>query len=253
MIMEKKNIVTIFATIIVAAAITACTYILAHGFLSYKNAVIKTGLTATGSASRDFQSDLIVWRGSFSSYGESTEEAYKQIKGDAEKIKKYLLGKGVAENEIVFSSVDIYKRSRSEYDDFGNFLNEITEGYDLSQSLTVTSTDIDKVEEISRDITTLIESGVQFYSNSPEYYCTTLDEVKLQLIELATDNAKARIDLIAKEAGCKVGDLKSANLGVFQITAKNSGAGEYSYDGAFDTSSRQKTAMITVKLNYEAK
>ena len=103
---------------------------------------------------------------------------------------------------------------------------------------------------ISRDITKLIESGVQFASYSPEYYCTTLDEVKLDLIQKATDNAKQRIDIMAAGSGSSVGQLLSANLGVFQITAKNSGSGEYSYDGAFDISSRYKTAMITVRLNY---
>lgn len=55
---------------------------------------------------------------------------------------------------------------------------------------------------------------------------------------------------MAAGTGSRTGELLSANLGVFQITAKNSGSGEYSYDGAFDTSSRYKTAMITVKLNY---
>ena len=74
--------------------------------------------------------------------------------------------------------------------------------------------------------------------------------MKLELIEKATDNAKQRIDIMAAGTGSKTGQMLSANLGVFQITAKNSGSGEYSYDGAFDTSSRYKTAMITVKLNY---
>ena len=41
----------------------------------------------------------------------------------------------------------------------------------------------------------------------------------------------------------------NANLGVFQITAQNSNT-EYSYGGYFDTSSRKKTASITVRLNY---
>ena len=130
------------------------------------------------------------------------------------------------------------------------FVRDYPDGYDLYQSLSVTSEDIDKVENISRDITKLIESGVEFVSNSPEYYCTKLDEVKLELIEKATDNAKQRIDIMAAGTGSKTGQMLSANLGVFQITAKNSGSGEYSYDGAFDTSSRYKTAMITVKLNY---
>ena len=108
------------------------------------------------------------------------------------------------------------------------------------------------MEQISRDITQLIESGVQFVSNSPEYYCTTLDEVKLDLIQKATENAKQRIDIMAVGTGCQPGKLLSASLGVFQITAKNSGSGEYTYDGAFDISSREKTAMITVRLNYAA-
>ena len=143
-------------------------------------------------------------------------------------------------------------RQTTEYDENGNYIRDYPDGYDLYQSLTVTSTDIDKVEQISRDITQLIESGVQFVSNSPEYYCTTLDEVKLDLIQKATENAKQRIDIMAAGTGCQPGKLLSASLGVFQITAKNSGSGEYTYDGAFDTSSREKTAMITVRLNYAA-
>ena len=171
-------------------------------------------------------------------------------KNDAEMVRNYLLESGVTEDELVFSSVDISQRYRTEFDENGNYVGEYRDGYDLYQSLTVTSNDIDKVELVSRDITKLIESGVQFASYSPEYYCTTLDEVKLDLIQKATDNAKQRIDIMAAGSGSSVGQLLSANLGVFQITAKNSGSGEYSYDGAFDISSRYKTAMITVRLNY---
>ena len=58
---------------------------------------------------------------------------------------------------------------------------------------------------------------------------------------------------MAKNSGAKVGKLRNSNLGVFQITATNSGTSSYSYDGAFDTSSRNKTASITVKLEYDLK
>ena len=87
---------------------------------------------------------------------------------------------------------------------------------------------------------------MQFASEEPEYYYTKLDELKLQLIEEATQNAKDRIDLMAQGTGSTVGELSSANLGVFQITAQNSNT-EYSYGGYFDTSSRNKTASITVR------
>lgn len=247
---NKKGIVTIITALIVAVTAVACVMILTNGIVGYKKSAGGNGLTATGSASCDFESDLIVWRGSFSAYGLTTQDAYSVIKNDAEMVRNYLLESGVTEDELVFSSVDISQRYRTEFDENGNYVGEYQDGYDLYQSLTVTSNDIDKVELVSRDITKLIESGVQFASYSPEYYCTTLDEVKLDLIQKATENAKQRIDIMAAGSGSSVGQLLSANLGVFQITAKNSGSGEYSYDGAFDTSSRHKTAMITVRLNY---
>lgn len=253
--MESKNrsgIVTVIVALIAAAAAIACVMILTTGFVGYKKSSGGSGLTATGSASCDFESDLIVWRGSFSAYGMTTKDAYEVIKNDAEVVKEYLLNCGIDEEELVFSSVDISQRYRTEYDENGNYVRDEPDGYNLYQSLTVTSGDIDKVELVSRDITTLIESGVEFSSYSPEYYCTRLDEVKLELIEKATENAKQRIDILAEGSGSRAGELKSASLGVFQITAKNSGSGEYSYDGAFDTSSRYKTAMITVRLNYTA-
>ena len=57
------------------------------------------------------------------------------------------------------------------------------------------------MENISRDITKLIESGVEFESELPEYYYTKLDEVKLDLIEKATANAKERIDIMSAGSG----------------------------------------------------
>ncbi len=251
--MESKNrnsIIIVIVAFIASLTAIACVSIFTIGFVGYKKSANGSGLTATGSASCDFESDLIVWRGSFSAYGLTTGDAYEVIKNDTEVVRNYLLENGVTEEELVFSSADISQRYYTEYDENGNYVREYPDGYDLYQSVTVTSDDIDKVEKISRDITKLIESGVQFSSYSPEYYCTKLDEVKLELIEKATDNAKQRIDIMAAETGCNTGKLLTANLGVFQITAKNSGSGEYSYDGAFDTSSRHKTAMITVRLNY---
>lgn len=226
-----------------------CILIFSDNLVNYKKTSGSGGLTATGSANCNFEADLIVWRGSFSSYGKSTQEAYRAIKKDAGLIRDYLVKNGVTEEEMVFSSVSISTRWEYEYNDNGDRIREYIDGYDLYQNVSITSTDVDKIENISRDITGLIESNVQFVSDDPEYYYTKLDELKLQLIEEATQNAKERIDIMAEGTGANIGTLLNANLGVFQITAQNSNT-EYSYGGYFDTSSRNKTASITVKLNY---
>lgn len=239
----------IVIALIAGVCAIVCVSVFSENLVTYKKTSGSGGLTATGSANCDFESDLIVWRGSFSSEGLTAQQAYRTIKQDADQIRKYLVDNGVAESEIVFSSVTINERWESEYNEEGDRIRDYLAGYSLYQNVSITSTDIDKIEGISRDISGLIESGVNFASEEPEYYYTKLDELKLQLIEEATQNAKDRIDLMAQGTGAAIGELLNANLGVFQITAQNSNT-EYSYGGYFDTSSRNKTASITVKLNY---
>ena len=44
-----------------------CVAIFVSGMKQFRKSDIKTGITATGSASCDFEADLVVWRGSFKS------------------------------------------------------------------------------------------------------------------------------------------------------------------------------------------
>jgi hypothetical protein len=237
------------SALIIGLSIIISVIVIVKGFLYYKTGTDHY-ITATGSASVDFDSDLIVWRGSFSSYAVTSKKAYDSIKNQAFSVNQYLTDNGLSDDEIVFSSVEIDKQYNSNYDENGNLINSTLAGYSLEQQITVTSKNIDTVEKISRDISSLLDKGVEFSSQNPEYYCTTLNDVKLDLIDKATENAKDRIDIMAKASDAKLGKLTNSNLGVFQITAQNSGTSDYSYDGSFDTRSRHKTASITVKLQY---
>ncbi len=242
----------VIATLIAGVSLVVAVVLVVTGFVGYKQNAAG-GITATGSATRDFSSDLIVWRGSFSAYGKSTTAAYEIIKKDAGTIEEYLVAHNVPKESIVFSSVDISPDYRQIYNDYGNNIGSELVGYSLSQRLTIQSTDVDNIEVISRDITELIGSGVNFSSEAPEYYYTKLGELKLELIDVATTDAKARIDIMAKQAGGKVGKLLSSTLGTFQITAQNSATDSYTYGGAFNTWSREKTMFISVSLHYALK
>ena len=65
----------------------------------------------------------------------------------------------------------------------------------------------------------------------------------------ATEDARLRAEAIATNAKSKLGKLKKADMGIFQITAQNTSE-EYTYGGAFNTSSKNKSASITVRLNF---
>lgn len=245
-----KEYKSVIIAVVCGLSAIICVSIFIFGLSSYKKSPGSGSITATGSASMDFTSDLIVWRGSFTAEGPTTQAAYSQIKQNSEVVKKYLQDNGVSEDEMIFYSVSIQQKYQYIYDENGYIVDEVPDGYNLYQNVSVTSSDVDKIEVISRDITTLIESGVEFFSEEPEYYYTKLDELKLEMIAKATENAKARIDLVTANSGSRTGKLLDASLGVFQITARNSDSEEYSYGGTFNTSSKEKTASVTVRLNY---
>lgn len=239
-------------SLIIGVSVIISCAALAFGLAHFKSDSEHT-IAATGSASVDFEADTIIWRGTYSAWAVSSKDAYKKIRKDADRVLDYLLENDLEEDEIVFNSVDITKNYKDNYDDNGNYIGSEPNGYTLTQSVVITSDNVENVEMISRDISSLLDSGVELTSESPEYYYSGLDELKLDLIDKASQNARDRIDIIAGNAGANLGKLKNSNLGVFQITAKNSGTGSYSYDGAFDSSSRYKTASITVRLEYDLK
>lgn len=91
----------------------------------------------------------------------------------------------------------------------------------------------------------LIEQDVTVRSYSPKYYYTQLADLKLEMLGEASADAHDRASKIAEESNGKVAKLKSAKMGVFQILGKYSDE-DYSWGGTLNTSSKEKTASITV-------
>jgi uncharacterized protein len=236
--------------IIIAAAIILSAYLFASAFRN-RNQSSDT-VSVTGLGKKDFVSDLIVWSGSFSKKSSTLKEAYAALDTDREKIKSYLTSKGINAADIVFSSVTFNKDFENTYNENGTLKEQLFAGFTLSQIVTIQSKDVNKIEAISRQSSELINSGVEFYSNPPQYYYTKLAELKIEMIAEATKDANIRAQSIAKHADASLGNLKHADMGVFQITGQNSSE-DFSYGGSFNTQSKNKTASITVKLMYQVK
>jgi hypothetical protein len=234
--------------IILGISVIVCASIFSISLVSIRTKEVGY-ITVTGSATTSFTSNLIVWRGSFSKKAGTPKEAYEKLKTDIDTVRNYLLNRGVKEEEIVFSAVDMNENYEQEYSQ-GNFVRRIFTGYTLTQHIAIQSAEVDKIEAISRDITELIDLGVELFSMQPEYYYTKLDEIKIDLISKATENARIRAEKIIEQSGGRINKLMTANLGVFQITAENSSADDYSSGGAFDVRSKNKTAFITTRLVY---
>ena len=109
---------------------------------------------------------------------------------------------------------------------------------------------IKKIEVVSNKTSELINSGIELTSNSIQYTYSALPSLKQSLIENATKDANERASKIVNTANGNLGKLKKASMGVFQITGQGSTEDD-SYGGIYDTYSKNKTARITVRLEYQ--
>ncbi len=125
------------------------------------------------------------------------------------------------------------------YNASGNWAGQRFTGYQLRQRFTVESPDVEKVETVSREISSLIAQGVSIEAYAPDYYYTKLDDVKMGLIEKASADARVRCREDRHERRDGIGAVASARMGVFQITGANSNE-EFLAGGSFNTASRQQ-------------
>lgn len=242
----KRQLGTIFIAIAIIVGLWMLSGAYKYKFKSLEN------ITVTGMAEKDFTSDLIVWSGSFNRTGSELKDVYSQLKQDEATIKSYLNKKGIPDSNIVFTSINTTKNFENVYNnESGAIINTIFTGYTLEGSVRVESKDIVTVEKLSREITELLENGIELSSNSPEYYYTKLNELKIDLLSQASKDAKSRAETIATNSGGSLGNLTKANMGVFQITGKNVNE-DYSYGGVFNISSKEKTASVTLRAEYKA-
>ncbi|MCE1165386.1 MAG: SIMPL domain-containing protein [Bacteroidetes bacterium] len=211
-------------------------------------------INVTGSASKQIKSDLGIWNGAFSNESPSMTDAYAKLQESNTKVKNYLVSFGFSAEKIKFSAINtvtLYEPSKGGstgyYDPEASRSGKIT-GYRLTQSVSVESEDVDKIDKLSREVTQLINQGIAINSEPPRFLYTKLSDLKIEMIGLASQDAKVRAEQIAKATGDKVGEVRSSKTGVMQVNAKNNT--EVSDYGVNDTSSLEKTITAVVNVTF---
>src|SRR3546814_6951561 len=88
----------------------------------------------------------------------------------------------------------------------------------IAQTLTVRTTDVEKVRAASARSGELVKLGVVFGdSGGPTYAFTRLNDIKPEMIAEATKAACAGAEQFAADSGSSVGAIRQANQGVFTI------------------------------------
>lgn len=241
---EHKNS-TFALGLFLALGLIVSAYIISSTFKDIKSS--DQTITVKGYAEKNISSDFASWNCRVSVTSTDLNSAYSKLAVDFETVKNYLNSNGFSDNQLQINTVYIQKNF--EWNEYGRTDRII--GYTLERSITIESEDILKIKTISTKSSELIKQGIEFISGNPNYYYTKLDDLKIEMLAAATKDAKQRAETLAENSGSKVGELKSARQGVFQITAANSN--NISDYGVYNTAAIDKTIKSVVTVDFKIK
>ena len=132
--------------------------------------------------------------------------------------------------------------------DFNRFARGKVPEFGLTQSFTLESTNVARIQEFARR-EVFLEQGVVLGRSSPIFRLVKLNEVKKELLEAAALDAQRRAATLVNGSGSKVGSLLEASQGVIQISAKDR-VGE-SDSNSVDLYSIDKTIRVVVTMRFE--
>jgi uncharacterized protein len=241
--LERPHFFGVLAGLFLAVALVLASILVTRAWIHVQES---PSISVMGSASKDVVADLVNWSGSFQVEDAALPNAQAKWAGDLAKVEAFLRERMVT--NYVLSSVSVNEiKSRPNRED----AEVKTVAYSISQRIQFTSTNATLVEAVGRDSVLLVREGVLFTSYSPEYLYTKAGADKIALLAEATKDARMRAEQICQQGGRTLGDMRSARMGVFQITSRYST--ETSAEGVNDLSSYEKTIRAVVSASFTLK
>ncbi len=237
---KTRSITVIAASLIMALAVGGGLVKVGAGFAARTD----NGITVTGSAKTTATADNVVWTLNIALSSPLVADAVRKVGADVDAVSTYLTNGGIPASALTLGAVSTY--GNEEYQN-GNNTGRII-SYRASRDITVRTTDVQLVYKLSQGIGSLLQSGVNVNNYGPQYYISTLPDLRPQLLEEAMKDAKTRAIAITKAVGGSVGAVQSVRSGVFQVTTPDSTM--VSDGGAYDTSTIEKTVTSTVSVTF---
>lgn len=174
-----------------------------------------------GLCEREVKADRVIWPITYKVMADDIRSIYSQLDGSVATIKDFLLSGGISENEISVSVPSVSDKFANEYGE-----NQRTFRYIAKNVVTVCTDKVDLVLALMARQSELLKKGIVTESNDwenrVEFSYEGLNDIKPEMIEIATMNAREAAQKFAKDSGSRLGKIKTANQGTFSIVDRDS-------------------------------
>lgn len=170
-------------------------------------------VSVKGLSTREVKADYVVWPFSFGYMGNNLQSVYSDVENMHQVVRKFLISKGFKDEEIKRGNTSVYDKWASYYGERPEY------HYSISSSVIISTTNVDLVIANQGCQTELLSRGYIINSDqwSIDYQFNGLNELKPEMIEEATKNARNVAQKFADDSGSRLGGIRHAYQGQFSI------------------------------------
>lgn len=172
-------------------------------------------VTVKGLSTRDVQADYVVWPLEFSVSGNDLVALHQQVQNVNQTVRAFFMEKGFTAEELTAGN--------SSVEDAWNYNYEHLPAnrYTIRASVIITTSNVNLVLQNQGCQSELLAKGVilNSYNWNTKYEYNGLNDLKPEMIEEATKNARAVAQKFADDAQCSLGSIRNASQGQFSIEA----------------------------------
>ena len=244
---NKNSLPSIIFGIILALGLIAAAFVLGTQF---KNLKQSGTITVKGLAEAPYKANLAQIQMGVSAWGQDYAGALANGKNDFKALQQFVASKGfsVSSQNVTPISVEPYNE---DYVDEQGQTRTRQNGYKATQTLSISSQELNKITNMLAQVQNYRISHESVTFEKPQYLLNDLEKIKHDLIAKATDDANKRAEEFAKTGHAKVGVMRSASQGSFNILdAHNPDTDDSDYGGTYDKDGVDKLVRLVVTIDY---
>ncbi|MBC2838946.1 SIMPL domain-containing protein [Robiginitalea sp. SC105] len=206
--------------LVIALGLTLAGYFIGDTFLRGKK--FDRYVSVKGLSEREVPADLAVWPINIVLTGNDLQTLRREIESQNQKVYQFFMDQGFDASEVTRGGANISDAQANIYNSNAQYS---AFRYLAKSELTVRTSDIEKLQRSLDASLGLLSEGILFGSKNEwqpvEYIYTGLNEIKPEMIEEATKNAREVADKFARDSDSEVGEIRVARQGLFTISDRD--------------------------------
>lgn len=174
-----------------------------------------------GLCEKEVKADKVIWPITYKVMSDDLSDLLRQTDATNSRIVEFLKAGGLSDSEITIGTPKVSDKFASEY---GN--NDRLFRYLSTSVVTVCTSNVDDVLALQARQSELMKKGITFaendWENPLQFKFEALNDIKPEMIEEATANAREAAEKFAKDSGSRIGKIKTATQGTFSIENRDS-------------------------------